>query len=189
VLFRLVILPDPSPTCVFLSDRAFEQDSARGAVSQPSCPEDARRNAERQAVEFGVEIGEYHGVVGVPQRVFQRLLPDFLGLIVGLLSGTDGVGTSPAKAAGLKPAPVDRGCSFADRRRVGEIGGGQCEAGHLGALLTVAVYITPFLIEVAAKIWIRRKGVDLSDVQAEGDPNRKRRPRFLLGIWRDEGRE
>ena len=24
-------------------------------------PEDARRNAERQAVEFGVEIGEYQG--------------------------------------------------------------------------------------------------------------------------------
>jgi hypothetical protein len=50
------------------------------------------------------------------------------------------------------------------------------------ALLTIAVYITPFLlIGVAAKIWIKRKGVDLSDVQAEGDPNRKRRPRFFLG--------
>jgi hypothetical protein len=33
------------------------------------------RNAERQAVEFGVEIGEYHGMARVPQRVFQRLLP------------------------------------------------------------------------------------------------------------------
>jgi hypothetical protein len=29
-------------------------------------PEDARWNAERQAVEFGVEIGEC-GVVGVPR--------------------------------------------------------------------------------------------------------------------------
>ena len=28
-------------------------------------PEDARWNAERQAVKFGVEIGEYHGVVRV----------------------------------------------------------------------------------------------------------------------------
>jgi Protein of unknown function (DUF1488) len=37
-------------------------------------PEDARWNAERQAVEFGVEIGEYHGVVRVPRRVFQHLL-------------------------------------------------------------------------------------------------------------------
>ena len=38
-------------------------------------PEDARWNTERQAVEFGVEIGEYRGVVWVPRRVFQRLLP------------------------------------------------------------------------------------------------------------------
>ena len=41
-----------------------------------SFPEDARWNAEQQAVEFGVEIGEYHGVVRVPRRVFQRLLPE-----------------------------------------------------------------------------------------------------------------
>jgi hypothetical protein len=39
-------------------------------------PEDARWNAERQAVEFGVEIGEYTGVVRVPRRIFQRLLPE-----------------------------------------------------------------------------------------------------------------
>jgi hypothetical protein len=39
-------------------------------------PEDARWNAERQAVEFGVEIREYQGVVRVPRRVFQRLLPE-----------------------------------------------------------------------------------------------------------------
>ena len=39
-------------------------------------PEDTRWNAERQAVEFGVEIGEYSGVVRVPRRVFQRLLPE-----------------------------------------------------------------------------------------------------------------
>jgi hypothetical protein len=39
-------------------------------------PEDARWNAERQAVEFGVVIGEYEGVVLVPRRVFQRLLPE-----------------------------------------------------------------------------------------------------------------
>jgi hypothetical protein len=35
-------------------------------------PEDARWNAERQAVEFAVEIGEYRDVVRV-RRVFQRL--------------------------------------------------------------------------------------------------------------------
>jgi len=39
-------------------------------------PEDAQRNAEQQAVEFGVEIGEYRDVVRVPRRVFQRLLPE-----------------------------------------------------------------------------------------------------------------
>ena len=39
-------------------------------------PEDARWNAESQAVEFGVEIGEYHGVVRVLRRVFQRLPPE-----------------------------------------------------------------------------------------------------------------
>ena len=38
-------------------------------------PEDAHWSAERQAVEFGTEIGEYRGVVRVPRRVFQRLLP------------------------------------------------------------------------------------------------------------------
>lgn len=39
-------------------------------------PDDARWNAERQAVECGVEIGEYHGAVWVPWRVFQRPLPN-----------------------------------------------------------------------------------------------------------------
>jgi len=39
-------------------------------------PEDARWNPDRIAVEFGVEIGEYRGVVRVSRRVFQILLPD-----------------------------------------------------------------------------------------------------------------
>jgi hypothetical protein len=39
-------------------------------------PEDARWNADRQAVEFGVMIGEYDGVVRVPRRLFQGLLAD-----------------------------------------------------------------------------------------------------------------
>jgi hypothetical protein len=60
----------------------------------------------------------------------------------------------------------------------------------VNALLTLAIYITPFLlIGIAAKLWIRRKAVALSDVQAEGDPKREGRSRFLLGIWRHEGRE
>jgi hypothetical protein len=58
------------------------------------------------------------------------------------------------------------------------------------ALLIVAVYLIPFLlIGLSARIWMKCKGIELSDVQAESDPHRKRRPRFLLGIWRDEGRE
>ena len=39
-------------------------------------PENVRWDPERQAVEFGVEIGEYEGVVRVARRVFQRLLAE-----------------------------------------------------------------------------------------------------------------
>ena len=41
-----------------------------------SFPDDARWDAERQAAEFRVEIGEYRGVVRVPRRVIQGLLPE-----------------------------------------------------------------------------------------------------------------
>jgi hypothetical protein len=37
-------------------------------------PENARWSAERSAVEFGIRVGEYEGVVRVGRRVFQRLL-------------------------------------------------------------------------------------------------------------------
>jgi Protein of unknown function (DUF1488) len=37
-------------------------------------PDDVRWDAERQAVEFGVSIGGYRGVVRVARVVFQRLL-------------------------------------------------------------------------------------------------------------------
>lgn len=39
-------------------------------------PEDARWNAKRQAVVFGVEIGEYRGGVRVLRCMFRRLLPE-----------------------------------------------------------------------------------------------------------------
>jgi Protein of unknown function (DUF1488) len=39
-----------------------------------SFPEDAKWNPDRMAVEFGVEIGEFRGVVRVNRRVFQPLL-------------------------------------------------------------------------------------------------------------------
>jgi hypothetical protein len=37
-------------------------------------PEDARWNPDHQAVEFGVSIGEYEGVVRVPRDVFRRFI-------------------------------------------------------------------------------------------------------------------
>jgi hypothetical protein len=39
-------------------------------------PEAVRWDAERQAVVFGVAIGERRGVVRSARRVFQRLLPE-----------------------------------------------------------------------------------------------------------------
>ena len=37
-------------------------------------PEDARWNSERDAVEFGVSVGEYEGFVRVPRQVFRRFI-------------------------------------------------------------------------------------------------------------------
>src|SRR6516164_2829529 len=61
------------------SSRSARMSRSRG--SGRGCTErrerrDARWNVEHQVVEFGVEIGEYRGVVRVPRRVFQRLLPE-----------------------------------------------------------------------------------------------------------------
>jgi hypothetical protein len=39
-----------------------------------SFPEDARWNPDREAVEFGVGIGEYEGVVRVPRQAFRRFV-------------------------------------------------------------------------------------------------------------------
>jgi hypothetical protein len=39
-------------------------------------PADARWNPDRFVVEFGIGVGEYRGVVRVPPRVFQILLPE-----------------------------------------------------------------------------------------------------------------
>jgi hypothetical protein len=38
-------------------------------------PPDSRWNPDRSVVEFGIGVGEYEGVVRVPRRVFQILLP------------------------------------------------------------------------------------------------------------------
>src|SRR6202040_1509010 len=37
-------------------------------------PADARWNPDLEAVEFGIGVGEYEGVVRIPRRAFQRLL-------------------------------------------------------------------------------------------------------------------
>jgi len=37
-------------------------------------PEDASWNADRQAVEFGVRIGEYDGIVRVSRQVFRNFV-------------------------------------------------------------------------------------------------------------------
>ena len=56
------------------------------------------------------------------------------------------------------------------------------------ALETFAIYVTPFLIiGIAAKLLMKRRSVDLSDVQAQVGPNRRTRKVFLLGGWRKEG--
>jgi hypothetical protein len=39
-----------------------------------SFPEDARWNAETEAVEFGVSVGAYEGTVRAPRELFRRLL-------------------------------------------------------------------------------------------------------------------
>ena len=55
------------------------------------------------------------------------------------------------------------------------------------ALETFVIYVTPFLvIGIAAKLLVKRKGVDLSDVQAQAGSNRRARKVFLLGALRNE---
>jgi hypothetical protein len=55
------------------------------------------------------------------------------------------------------------------------------------AFETFVIYVAPFLIiGIAAKLLMKRRGVDLSDVQAQAGPNRRARKVFLLGAWRNE---
>jgi hypothetical protein len=71
-------------------------------------PEDARWNADRQAVEFGVEIGEYSGVVRVPRQVFQCLLPQ-RPTPASRRTISDGPGSRALPSEKATSAPVDRG--------------------------------------------------------------------------------
>jgi hypothetical protein len=79
-------------------------------------PEDARWNAERQAVEFGVEIREYRGVIRVPRRVFRRLLPQRPTPERCSRPTTSSGPGSRARRAKAASAPVDRGWECRDRR-------------------------------------------------------------------------
>jgi hypothetical protein len=55
------------------------------------------------------------------------------------------------------------------------------------ALEVFVIYVAPFLIiGIATKILMKRRGVDLSDIQAQAGPNRRARKVFLLGAWRNE---
>jgi hypothetical protein len=77
-------------------------------VSFPS-PRDAGSNAEWQAVEFGVEIGEYRGVVPVPRRLFPRLACPTCGRVgssaeAGSSRGVIAQGSPRASAAGSRRA-------------------------------------------------------------------------------------
>ena len=55
------------------------------------------------------------------------------------------------------------------------------------ALEVFAIYVAPFLIiGIAVKLLMKRRGVDLSDVQAQAGPKRRTRKVFLLGAWRNE---
>ena len=55
------------------------------------------------------------------------------------------------------------------------------------ALAIGLIYFGLFLaIGFAVRRWMRRRDVDLSDVQAQAGSNRRPRKVFLLGIWRRE---
>ena len=55
------------------------------------------------------------------------------------------------------------------------------------ALEVFVIYVAPFLIiGIAVKLLMKRRSVDLSDVQAQAGPKRRARKVFLLGAWRNE---
>ena len=65
-------------------------------------------NADHQTVEFGVEIDEYRGVVRVPRRAFQWLLPQrprfFEQLGAQLARSTTKFSLLELLAVGISPA-------------------------------------------------------------------------------------
>lgn len=57
----------------------------------------------------------------------------------------------------------------------------------MSALTTLAIYLGPFIVlGIATKLLMKRRAVDLGDVQSEAGSNRRPRKVFLLGAWRTE---
>ena len=79
-------------------------------------PEDTHWNAEQQAVEFGLEIGEYRGIVRVQPRVPTPTIGAAHAGAVrrGVLPSTDPV--REHRRGEAAPAPVDRGRECRDQR-------------------------------------------------------------------------
>jgi hypothetical protein len=54
-------------------------------------------------------------------------------------------------------------------------------------LINLALTVVPFVvIGIAIRLWMKRKGVDLDEVQSQAGANRRPRKLYLLGFWRKE---
>ena len=63
---------------------------------------------------------------------------------------------------------------------------------RMRALVTAVIYFGSFLtigaiVKLLVRRWMRRRDVELPEIQAQAGPRRGKRRVFLLGFWRDEG--
>jgi hypothetical protein len=63
-----------SPPKTKLNETQPNRDPGPNQMVLFSFPADAHWNAKRNAIEFGVGLGDYQGVVRVDQRVFRHLI-------------------------------------------------------------------------------------------------------------------
>ena len=57
----------------------------------------------------------------------------------------------------------------------------------MSAFTVLAIYLIPFLvIGIAARLLMKRRAIDLTEVQAEAGPKRRKNKGFLLGAWHAE---
>ena len=55
------------------------------------------------------------------------------------------------------------------------------------SLINVALTVIPFVvIGIAVKVLMKRRGVELTDVQSQAGSNRRPRRMYLFGFWREE---